>query len=551
MSDPNRAYGPPFPLFRRMSLPGSPTTSPFSLPDSPLWDRRARRLLLAGTLFRILYAACYPMNLAGDEAYYWEWSRHPDWGYYSKPPGIAWLMALVTGIGGSHTVTIRLAASVIGAGSLIVCRHLARSLFGPKASFWAVLLALATPANVLLNLMLTIDAPLVLCWTAALWCLWHWLENPGSRLPLAGLTLALGFGYLSKQMMLVFPFLAILYLGFSPKHRPLLRAGGLWIALAASLLFLVPPLLWNAGHGWITFEHTGGQLAGDTDSRPFGVTFLEFLATQAGVLSPLIWVFGMMASLGGLLVFKRLEAEERFLVLFSAPALGVMMLMALRQTMLPNWAAVYYVSTVLLLAGWMAGRANSIPLPSRWRRWNGAAAGIGLAMVALGYLWPPLIEVLGHAGHEKLDPMRRLRGHELVARQVDHLLAQAPRPSRTVIVTHGHRYHASHLAFYLPGQPKVYRWESRDQIASQYELWPDPVSDGKEGWDALVIVPDKGRKVPNRFQGAFDAFEPMGEFVASVSPDYERHYSVYLGQNLRSWPKGKPEEPDSDSASDR
>jgi hypothetical protein len=515
------------------SLPPLPPAS-----DPARWDRLSWRLLLAGALVRLLYAALYPMNLAGDEAYYWEWSRHLDWGYFSKPPGIAWLMAAVTAIGGDHTVTIRLAAALIGTGSLLLFRQLARDLFDARAGFIAVLLALATPANVLLNLMLTIDAPLVFCWSAALWCLWSWLQGRRPALALTGLVLALGFGYLSKQMMLVFPLLAILYLATSARHREKLRSPGFWIAVLVSVAFLIPPVLWNARHDWITFQHTGGQLAGDTDHRAFGVTFLEFLVTQAGVLSPLIWFFTMAGACLGLLRYRALGEAERFLVVFSAPALVVMTLMALRQTMLPNWAAVYYVAAMLLVAGWLAGLAPALRLPERWRGWLRPALALGFAIVAIGYLWPPVVVALGHSGHEKLDPMRRLRGHADAAAAAEAFLARAPDPAKTLIITHGHRYHASHLAFYLTGQPRVYRWESRDQIASQYELWPDPVEDGKAGWDAIIFVPDREKKVPNRFQGAFDAFEPLGELVVPISPDYERYYRVYLGRHLKAWPKG-------------
>ena len=42
--------------------------------------------------FRLLMLLL-PLDLSGDEAYYWDWGRNLDWGYYSKPPGIAWLMA--------------------------------------------------------------------------------------------------------------------------------------------------------------------------------------------------------------------------------------------------------------------------------------------------------------------------------------------------------------------------------------------------------------------------------------------------------------------------
>ncbi|MCB1066443.1 MAG: glycosyltransferase family 39 protein [Verrucomicrobiae bacterium] len=541
-----------------MAAPDSDSYLPFASCDEPRLDRLAWRLILVGSLVRLLYAALYPMNLAGDEAYYWQWGQHLDWGYFSKPPGIAWLMALVTTLGGDHTVTIRLTSAVIGVGSLLLVRLLARHLFDARAAVLAVLITLATPANVLLNLMLTIDAPLVFCWSAALWCLWQWVhDEKKAGLWLAGLSLALAGGYLSKQMMLIFPLLAIIWLATSPLHRARLKSPGFWTAIAISLIALLPPLWWNSQHDWVTFHHTGGQLAGDTDNRPFGYTFVEYLATQAGVLSPVIFFFVIATAVIGLKHFRKLGDAERFLIMFSAPAIGVMFLMSLRQTMLPNWAAVYYIAALLLVAAWLAGSTTaSLSLPARWRRATRPALIIGFVMVAVGYLWAPALEALGYSGHPKLDPMRRLRGHQVSAEALAPFLEKVPRPDQTFIVAQDHRYNASQLGFYLPGQPEIYRWERYDQIASQYELWPNPVDDGKVGWDALVIMPNADKKIPLRFQGAFESFELIGTLDVPVSPHYERHFRLFLGKSLKEWPQGMAvpgtteepaEAPDSDS----
>src|ERR1051325_4997905 len=51
-------------------------------------------LVLLGGVLNVAYLFNHcPIDLTGDEAHYWEWSRHLDYGYYSKPPGIAWVIA--------------------------------------------------------------------------------------------------------------------------------------------------------------------------------------------------------------------------------------------------------------------------------------------------------------------------------------------------------------------------------------------------------------------------------------------------------------------------
>src|SRR2546423_14475763 len=88
-----------------------------------LADRRCRvlagALIVGSALLRLVYLAWQcPLDLSPDEAHYWDWSRHLDWSYYSKGPGVAWLIrlscelfgSLAGGLTGSAMAAVRLAA---------------------------------------------------------------------------------------------------------------------------------------------------------------------------------------------------------------------------------------------------------------------------------------------------------------------------------------------------------------------------------------------------------------------------------------------------------
>ena len=65
------------------------------LSAAPAWGCRllAALLILGATVAHLLYLGVNcPLDLAPDEAHYWDWSRHLDWSYYSKGPLVAWLM---------------------------------------------------------------------------------------------------------------------------------------------------------------------------------------------------------------------------------------------------------------------------------------------------------------------------------------------------------------------------------------------------------------------------------------------------------------------------
>ena len=58
---------------------------------SPLgWRCAASLLILAVSALRIAYVGWWsPLDLATDEAHYWDWARNLDWSYYSKGPLVA------------------------------------------------------------------------------------------------------------------------------------------------------------------------------------------------------------------------------------------------------------------------------------------------------------------------------------------------------------------------------------------------------------------------------------------------------------------------------
>ena len=59
-------------------------------------------ILVIITLIRIYSLFVSPIELSVDEAQYWHWSQNLDYGYFTKPPLIAWAIALSTNIFGNE-----------------------------------------------------------------------------------------------------------------------------------------------------------------------------------------------------------------------------------------------------------------------------------------------------------------------------------------------------------------------------------------------------------------------------------------------------------------
>ena len=78
------------------------------------------------TELRVALLVLTPLQLYPDEAQYWYWSLHPAFGYYAKPPVVAWLIALTTGLFGDSELAVRLAAPLVAPGGMLFaasCSH--------------------------------------------------------------------------------------------------------------------------------------------------------------------------------------------------------------------------------------------------------------------------------------------------------------------------------------------------------------------------------------------------------------------------------------------
>ena len=142
------------------------------------WPALAGLLILAAAGARLAYLACHcPLDLAPDEAHYWDWSRHLDWSYYSKGPLVAYLVRAGTGLAGAwserHTgspaLAVRLPAVVCGSLLLASLYVLTVQVFGrPRLAVAVVALALTLPPVAAGSSIMTIDAPYTCCWGWAL-----------------------------------------------------------------------------------------------------------------------------------------------------------------------------------------------------------------------------------------------------------------------------------------------------------------------------------------------------------------------------------------------
>ncbi len=516
--------------------------------DESFWTRRFLVLLLAVAAARFIFLVVSPLELSPDEAYYWDWSRSLSWGYYSKPPMVAWLIKLATSLLPVSEIGVRFPAAFLSVLTLIGIFLTGRKMAGAKAGFWGALAYSATVGSAVAGYIMTIDAPLLCFWIWTIFFFWSALEETAKERGngvlmwlLAGL--ACGLGLLSKQTMVAVSGAVFLFLLVAREGRLLLKKTGPYLFFIVQLLAISPFLLWNYYHDWITFLHTAHHFEGVEKAKHLRLdTFFEFIGSQVGIVTPVLFLLVICASatvlalvIGRLLKDSRWEAGPFLAPLFLEisgflPLLAVALL-SFEQRVNANWPAPFYLSLCVLLGMWLRKKEWHL---SRWQlRCQGLfrlAVGVGLFMVLLTYLMPFIFVYPPLAG-KSYDPTVRVRGWRELGMAADAIFEGLPRPEKSFVVAR-RRQTVSELAFYMKCQPRVYRWNGPTRkIKSQYELWPGPVD--KLGWDALVII--EADKDIKGLDGCFSSFTFLKKIKIPLGSGRFRIFNAYLGRRLERW----------------
>ncbi len=246
--------------------------------------------LVALTLWRLLAADHANLELYADEAQYWTWSLTPDWGYYSKPPMVAWAIWLGTHLFGDGEMGVRALSALVYPLTSGVLFLLVRRLFrdDPRAgamAFWAGLVYATLPLVSLGFWLITTDAFLLLFWALSLYVLTFALESGRWRDWLL-LGVAVGLGMMSKYSMVFFGLGLAAYLAISPERRRLFLDPRPYGAALVALLFVLPNVLWNANHQFVSFEHTA-EISQLDRALFHPAAMLKFFLAQFAVFGPL------------------------------------------------------------------------------------------------------------------------------------------------------------------------------------------------------------------------------------------------------------------------
>ncbi|MEQ8433112.1 MAG: glycosyltransferase family 39 protein [Oceanicaulis sp.] len=485
-------------------------------PATRLLTPRTAVLVIGGlVVLRLLAMVFDPNSLHADETQYWLWSRELDWGYFSKPPLIAWVIAATTAVFGNADWGVRLAAPFLHAATAGFLGLAAARLFDTRTGALAAILWAVMPGVWLSSQIISTDAVLMTGWAASLYCLAR-LRDGESWPHALGLGLAVGWAFLAKYAaiyLLVGAALSVLL--DAPARRALLSGQGA-AAGAVVLALLSGNLAWNAANDFATVSHTAANANWAGDLFNFD-ELIDFLVGQLGVFGPISLVLLVMAIVHILKTSPRGWNEARpalMLVMFTAPPILIVSLQAFISRAHANWAASAYGAGTILLAWFVLGGP-------KWRR--GALAATlalhvtaGLALLAFAAS-TPLSDSAGLA-----NAYKRVREWPATAAAVE----QVAEETGAAALAFDNRNDFHQMQRYGTFDAPLYMWMRYAGAHNFAEAqWPLPETiEGK-----VLIVSERPDEIPLMARD-FARFEPAGESRIALGGGRERVYRFFVGE---------------------
>lgn len=304
-------------------------------------------LLLIGFI-KILIGLNLPVQ--ADETYWWALSRQLDFSYFDQGPMAPIHIRIFTSLFGDTALALKLAAvSSTTIGNFLVyltARELGMSL---QKAWISMLLSIIIPGFFLGSFVIVHDSSFVPIWLSALYFSIRYLKREESR-SLLFFFISLGFGALSKHLMIFFVIGVLLWFLLTPQKWPLLKKPLLYLGIILTFIIIAPMLYWNYLRDWVGLEMLLGMKYAGGGSRR-GDTF-NFLLGQLLTFSPVLFISFWMIPFGiGSGHFKESRDDPVWKFIYiNATILPIsLFFISFKTTIQPNWTFASFPAMILIL----------------------------------------------------------------------------------------------------------------------------------------------------------------------------------------------------------
>jgi 4-amino-4-deoxy-L-arabinose transferase-like glycosyltransferase len=486
-------------------------------PHSVAW------LIFGFTLLRLLLAASVP--LVPQEAYYWSWSRYPDWSYFDHPPLATYAIALTTSVFGSTVFGVKAAAVLWSLGWNLLWARLVLDMYGDRRLvFWSLAALNLTALYEAFGIGPTPDGPLIFAWVGTVWAVGKVSQTGDGRWWFAAGAF-IGLSWLGKYTGVLLLPVILLYLLSSPAHRHWLLKPQPWLALLLACVVFTPVLIWNAQHEWVSLAFQSTRRAGGMGGfKPRYL--LVLLATQFLLLTPYLFVVAMGALWRGLRGWfaEAMDDRTRLLLLSAAVPIALFAAVSLRSLVKANWLAPAWFTLVILGVHQGLARADGL------RRLQRGLVSSGVLLLAAGavLLIPDLPLRYG---------MNSWSGWKEAAARVEKARAAERAAGRDSFVFSPSYKASAMIWFYLPGQPRTYAQDIVGEPALQFDHFP--LERSLAGATGILVLSDEDdAKIDReRLKNFFDACDRIDAVDAGAPGRVARRVEILRCPNYKGHPR--------------
>lgn len=475
---------------------------------------------------RIYYLSLEPFGLFFDEGQYWFWSKNLDWGYYSKPPVLTWMIYATTSVCGDSESCIRLSSPILHSLTAIIIYYTAIELkYSEKVAVLSTFSYLTLPAVSLSSTLMSTDPSLIFFWALSLLCFIKSMRTNRVRWWIL-LGIASGLGLMSKYNMAVFALSVLCYFALSKEHVKHLKNWRFWFASAVAFCIFLPNILWNFDNGFASFLHTKDNANLSGFDLHFDKMF-EFLGAQFGVFGPVFF-----ATL--LVCFAKIKKNisndsSKLLILFVIPLFFIIVIVSLLSRAHANWAAPIYAPATILVVGYLLEKGRSGLV------WFSIILHSTLAIIFV--FFPYVIEKSGfeltgrttNFEQKKLkDPFKRLRGWEELGQGVSIALNSY---KNATLLTDSRKIHSELLYYVLPYPFDAVKWNPSGGVKDHFEMSSDIYKAKSKDFIYVTKYSDD-----SRLSSYFEEVEKVGHIRAlEYSDGYKIDYYLYHMQGFKGY----------------
>ncbi len=449
-------------------------------------------ILIFITIFKLFVLSNSPLELSVDEAQYWDWSNDLQFGYFTKPPFIAWLISFSTYIFGNSEFGIRFFSPILHLLIAFILWYTCFIIYGNNSGKFTALIWITLPLTSLGSFIISTDTPLLFFWSLSLLALTKIIKNKNFFWSFV-LGILISLGFLTKYAMLYFIILLLIFWLIYDRNK-FIELNKLFITFAVLFIFSLPNIHWNYVNEFSTFNHV--IYNADLEHINYNlIQALTFLLSQFFVLGPIVFLTFIIIVWS--LFFK--EIKLSLLAFFSVTILLILTIQAFLKTSNANWAVTAYPAACIMIGGYLAEKkSTAINLFIK----TGILINIFISIFIFNVAFFGKINLINLDS----DPLRKLRGFETQSKELIEIIKKE-NPDALIF---NRRSEITRFNYYMreyisPSYRKYYLTEA-SKAKNHYEYFSKfKIEKFKSKQKIIIVTRDKG--INNKYLNNFEDFE--------------------------------------------